>query len=303
MNTTDGCRIAGIQREHYLRFDVPFISYKTDTIAIHGLWSAADVRLTATAWKPMLAEGHFLRARFEDLGEASFDPLTGFDLKRIKRLAVGADIVHLAEHPNGPLIDPAAMPSLEIVYTLFYGLSTHPDAFQRVMRMFPPEIQNCGDCYVDFDPCPEYLAAVEASPLRHHSPRRAISYTSQLYRIIPTRSPEVYLLLLKAVFWHLTRNINSFQNCCFFRHADLVYFATEQRRTSICRLRHCTHTFEAMASSAITRIKFQVALLWQDSWRLWMDAVNATEITASSTLFKRIIALVLEKSDEQRWAL
>ncbi|KAF6825118.1 hypothetical protein CPLU01_10486 [Colletotrichum plurivorum] len=184
MNTTDGCRIAGIQREHYLRFDVPFISYETDTIAIYGLWSAADVRLTATAWKPMLVGGHFLRAPFEDLGEAPFNPLTGFDLKRIQRLAVGTDIVHLAEHPNGPLIDPAAMPSLEIVYTLFYGLSTHPDALRRVMRMFPPELQNCGDCYVDFGPCTEYFAALDASPLRHQSQRRAISYTSELSQFL-----------------------------------------------------------------------------------------------------------------------
>ncbi|KAF6806700.1 hypothetical protein CSOJ01_08684 [Colletotrichum sojae] len=304
MNTTDGCRIAGVRREHYLRFEVPFISYETDTIAIYGLWSAADVRLTATAWKPMLVGDHFLRAPFEDLGEAAFDPLAGFDLKRIKRLAVGEDIVHLAEHPNGPLIDPAAMPSLKIVYTLFYGLSTHPDAFRRAMRMFPPEIQNCGDCYVDFDPCTEYLAAVEASPLRHQSQRRAISYASQLSRILATvtTSLESYLLLLKAVFWHLTRNINSFQNGGFFRNVDFVFFAIKQKPTRICRLPHCTHTFQAMASSP-TQLQFQVALLWQDSWRVWMDAVNATEITAASPLSKRIITLVLEKTDEQRRAL
>lgn len=302
MNTTDGCRIAGIQREHYLRFDVPFISYETDTIAIYGLWSAADVRLTATAWKPMLVGGHFLRAPFEDLGEAPFNPLTGFDLKRIQRLAVGTDIVHLAEHPNGPLIDPAAMPSLEIVYTLFYGLNTHPDALRRVMRMFPPEIQNCGDCYVDFGPCTEYFAALDASPLRHQSQRRAISYTSELSQFVFTTSTVSYLLLLKAVFWHLTRNINSFQNLSFFRNSDFIFFATWPYPTRICPLPHCTHTFGAMASSP-TRFQFRVALLWQDFWRLWMDAVNATEITASSTLFDRIITLILEKDDELRRAL
>lgn len=234
------------QSSYALRFDVPFISYETDTFAMFDAWHQSQIDVNDA---PIIPDDQFLDF---------FDPFRGFEREKIQHVAMGESAQHLAMGVVS--LDIKSLPRLQRLSVLSYGLdpSSLYSKYQLEMRSSNFQLHECKIFKIPLFDTDDFLyhPRIFMDRPRHYSfePRPEV------------RRLGSYMSILKALLWHSANtNLEAIRLESFRTIFDFEDYALNADLSVGGRLR-CP--LEHVEGCGITGHYFQEIVDWKPSFEI-----------------------------------